>query len=159
LYLITRYRVSRRSWITDIFIEEHNAQDALFASPNEDEVELVMQAQTLQSDFAAAEPLFDETSSEKPAFDKMPDVDESLETEDFLQSEKTLLDASATEEIQHPDETVSEVKESSEIQETPNTEELPETEDFLRSEKTLLDASATEEIQHPDETVSEVKES
>jgi phosphomannomutase/phosphoglucomutase len=76
-----------------------------------------------------------------------------------LQSEKTLLDASATEEIQHPDETVSEVKESSEIQETPNTEELPETEDFLRSEKTLLDASATEEIQHPDETVSEVKES
>jgi phosphomannomutase len=159
LYLITRYRVSRRSWITDIFIEEHNAQDALFASPNEDEVELVMQAQTLQSEFAAAEPLFDETSSEKPAFDKMPDVDESLETEDFLQSEKTLLDASATEEIQHPDETVSEVKESSEIQETPNTEELPETEDFLRSEKTLLDASATEEIQHPDETVSEVKES
>jgi phosphomannomutase/phosphoglucomutase len=159
LYLITRYRVSRRSWITDIFIEEHNAQDALFASPNEDEVELVMQAQTLQSDFAAAEPLFDETSLEKPAFDKMPDVDESLETEDFLQSEKTLLDASATEEIQHPDETVSEVKESSEIQETPNTEELPETEDFLRSEKTLLDASATEEIQHPDETVSEVKES
>ncbi|MFT5360600.1 MAG: phosphomannomutase [Porticoccaceae bacterium] len=159
LYLITRYRVSRRSWITDIFIEEHNAQDALFASPNEDEVELVMQAQTLQSDFAAAEPLFDETSSEKPAFDKMPDVDESLETKDFLQSEKTLLDASATEEIQHPDETVSEVKESSEIQETPNTEELPETEDFLRSEKTLLDASATEEIQHPDETVSEVKES
>jgi phosphomannomutase len=159
LYLITRYRVSRRSWITDIFIEEHNAQDALFASPNEDEVELVMQAQTLQSDFAAAEPLFDETSSEKPAFDKMPDVDESLETEDFLQSEKTLLDASATEEIQHPDETVSEVKESSEIQETPNTEEPPETEDFLQSEKTLLDASATEEIQHPDETVSEVKES
>ena len=159
LYLITRYRVSRRSWITDIFIEEHNAQDALFASPNEDEVELVMQAQTLQSDFAAAEPLFDETSSEKPAFDKMPDVDESLETEDFLQSEKTLLDASATEEIQHPDETVSEVKESSEIQETPNTEEPPETKDFLQSEKTLLDASATEEIQHPDETVSEVKES
>ena len=118
-----------------------------------------MQAQTLQSDFAAAEPLFDETSSEKPAFDKMPDVDESLETEDFLQSEKTLLDASATEEIQHPDETVSEVKESSEIQETPNTEEPPETKDFLQSEKTLLDASATEEIQHPDETVSEVKES
>ncbi|MFT5073369.1 MAG: phosphomannomutase/phosphoglucomutase, partial [Patiriisocius sp.] len=78
---------------------------------------------------------------------------------DFLQSEKTLLDASATEEIQHPDETVSEVKESSEIQETPNTEEPPETKDFLQSEKTLLDASATEEIQHPDETVSEVKES
>ncbi|MFT7166099.1 MAG: phosphomannomutase [Parasphingorhabdus sp.] len=156
LYLITRYRVSRRSWITDIFIEEHNAQDALFASPNEDEVELVMQAQTLQSDFAAAEPLFDETSSEKPAFDKMPDVDESLETEDFLQSEKTLLDASATEEIQHPDETVSEVKESLQSQETPNTEETPEIEDSLRSEKTLLDASETEETPCLQEAVATV---
>ena len=156
LYLITRYRVSRRSWITDIFIEEHNAQDALFASPNEDEVELVMQAQTLQSDFAAAEPLFDETSSEKPAFDKMPDVDESLETEDFLQSEKTLLDASATEEIQHPDETVSEVKESLQSQETPNTEETPEIEDSLRSEKTLQDASETEETPCLQEAVATV---
>ena len=159
LYLITRYRVSRRSWITDIFIEEHNAQDALFASPNEDEVELVMQTQTLQSDFVAAEPLFEETSSEKPALDEMPEGVESLETGDFLQSEKTILDASATEEIQHPDETASEVKESAQIQETPNTKEPLEIEDSLRSEKTLLDASATEQTQRFDETAQEVKES
>jgi phosphomannomutase/phosphoglucomutase len=147
LYLITRYRVSRRSWITDIFIEEHNAQDALFASPNEDEVELVMQTQTLQSDFVAAEPLFEETSSEKPALDEMPEGVESLETGDFLQSEKTILDASATEEIQHLDETVSDVKESSE------THEIPDTED------PLLDASAAELTQRFDETAQEVKES
>ena len=147
LYLITRYRVSRRSWITDIFIEEHNAQDALFASPNEDEVQLVMQTQTLQSDFVAAEPLFEETSSEKPALDEMPEGVESLETEDFLQSEKTILDASATEEIQHPDETVSEVKESPSTNETPNTEEP------------LLDALAAELTQRFDETAQKVKES
>ena len=147
LYLITRYRVSRRSWITDIFIEEHNAQDALFASPNEDEVELVMQIQTLQSDFVAAEPLFEETSSEKPALDEMPEGVESLETGDFLQSEKTILDASATEEIQHLDETVSDVKESSETHETPDTEDP------------LLDASAAELTQRFDETAQEVKES
>ena len=147
LYLITRYRVSRRSWITDIFIEEHNAQDALFASPNEDEVELVMQTQTLQSDFVAAEPLFGETSSEKPALDEMPEGVESLETGDFLQSEKTILDASATEEIQHLDETVSDVKESSETHETPDTEDP------------LLDASAAELTQRFDETAQEVKES
>ena len=147
LYLITRYRVSRRSWITDIFIEEHNAQDALFASPNEDEVELVMQIQTLQSDFVAAEPLFEETSSEKPALDEMPEGVESLETGDFLQSEKTILDASATEEIQHPDETVSEVKESPSTNETPNTEEP------------LLDALAAELTQRFDETAQKVKES
>ena len=147
LYLITRYRVSRRSWITDIFIEEHNAQDALFASPNEDEVELVMQTQTLQSDFVAAEPLFEETSSEKPALDEMPEGVESLETGDFLQSEKTILDASATEEIQHLDETVSDVKESSETHETPDTEDP------------LLDASAAELTQRFDETAQEVKES
>ena len=56
LYLITRYRISRRSWITDIFIEEHNAQDALFASTDEDEIglpPLEMQA----SEPAAAESL------------------------------------------------------------------------------------------------------
>ena len=147
LYLITRYRVSRRSWITDIFIEEHNAQDALFASPNEDEVELVMQTQTLQSDFVAAEPLFEETSSEKPALDEMPEGVESLETGDFLQSEKTILDASATEEIQHLDETASDVKESSETHETPDTEDP------------LLDASAAELTQRFDETAQEVKES
>ena len=147
LYLITRYRVSRRSWITDIFIEEHNAQDALFASPNEDEVELVMQTQTLQSDFVAAEPLFEEPSSEKPALDEMPEGVESLETGDFLQSEKTILDASATEEIQHLDETVSDVKESSETHETPDTEDP------------LLDASAAELTQRFDETAQEVKES
>ena len=147
LYLITRYRVSRRSWITDIFIEEHNAQDALFASPNEDEVELVMQTQTLQSDFVAAEPLFGETSSEKPALDEMPEGVESLETGDFLQSEKTILDASATGEIQHLDETVSDVKESSETHETPDTEDP------------LLDASAAELTQRFDETAQEVKES
>ena len=147
LYLITRYRVSRRSWITDIFIEEHNAQDALFASPNEDEVELVMQIQTLQSDFVAAEPLFEETSSEKPALDEMPEGVESLETEDFLQSEKTILDASAAEEIQHLDETVSDVKESSETHETPDTEDP------------LLDASEAELTQRFDETAQEVKES
>jgi phosphomannomutase/phosphoglucomutase len=147
LYLITRYRVSRRSWITDIFIEEHNAQDALFASPNEDEVELVMQTQTLQSDFVAAEPLFGETSSEKPALDEMPEGVESLETGDFLQSEKTILDASATEEIQHLDETASDVKESSETHETPDTEDP------------LLDASAAELTQRFDETAQEVKES
>ena len=147
LYLITRYRVSRRSWITDIFIEEHNAQDALFASPNEDEVELVMQIQTLQSDFVAAEPLFEETSSEKPALDEMPEGVESLETGDFLQSEKTILDASATGEIQHLDETVSDVKESSETHETPDTEDP------------LLDASEAELTQRFDETAQEVKES
>ena len=147
LYLITRYRVSRRSWITDIFIEEHNAQDALFASPNEDEVELVMQIQTLQSDFVAAEPLFEETSSEKPALDEMPEGVESLETGDFLQSEKTILDASATEEIQHLDETASDVKESSETHETPDTEDP------------LLDASEAELTQRFDETAQEVKES
>ena len=151
LYLITRYRVSRRSWITDIFIEEHNAQDALFASPNEDEVELVMQTQTLQSDFVAAEPLFEETSSEKPALDEMPEGVESLETGDFLQSEKTILDASAAELTQRFDETAQEVKESLQSQETTDTKESPEIEDSLRSEKTLLDASATEQTQHSDE--------
>ena len=159
LYLITRYRVSRRSWITDIFIEEHNAQDALFASPNEDEVELVMQTQTLHSDFVAAEPLFEETSSDKPVLDEMPDVEKSLETEDFLQSEKTFLDASATEQTQRFDETAQEVKASLQSQETADTKESLQSEDSLRSEKTFLDASATEQTQRFDETAQEVKAS
>ena len=159
LYLITRYRVSRRSWITDIFIEEHNAQDALFASPNEDEVELVVQTQTLQSDFVAAEPLFERTFLEKLALDEMSDVEESLETEGFLQSEKPLVDAPATEQIHCSDESAREVKESIQSLEPADTKESVKSEGSSEDDKTLLDTSATEQTQRFNETALEGKES
>jgi len=159
LYLITRYRVSRRSWITDIFIEEHNAQDALFASPNEDEVELVVQTQTLQSDFVAAEPLFERTFLEKLALDEMSDVEESLETEGFLQSEKALVDAPATEQIHCSDESAREVKESIQSLEPADTKESVKSEGSSEDDKTLLDTSATEQTQRFNETALEGKDS
>lgn len=134
LYLITCYRVSRRSWITDIFIEEHNAQDALFASPNEDEIELVMQTQTLQSDFAVAEPFVEETPPDKSVLEEMPDIEEPLEIEDSLQSEKTILDASETEETQHFDETMPEVEKSLDSEGT--TSEVSETEETIAASET-----------------------
>ena len=144
LYLITCYRVSRRSWITDIFIEEHNAQDALFASPNEDEIELVMQTQTLQSDFAVAEPFVEETPPDKSVLEEMPDIEEPLEIEDSLQSEKTILDASETEETQHFDETMPEVEKSLDSEGT--TSEVSETEETPGLEDTAA-APATSEVE------------
>ena len=159
LYLITCYRVSRRSWITDIFIEEHNAQDALFASPNEDEVEPVMQTQTLQSDFVVAEPLAEEAPPETAALEETPDIEDPSEIEGSLQSEKTMLDAPETAETQHVEEIVPEVAVSLEIQQTPDTKESLEIEDSQEGDKTMPDASETEETQHSNETLSEAEKS
>ena len=48
LYLFASYRIGRRSLITDIFIEEHNAKDALFAAADDQDLELLEDPQELQ---------------------------------------------------------------------------------------------------------------
>ena len=48
LYLFASYRIGRRSLITDIFIEEHNAKDALFAAADDQDLELLEDPEDLQ---------------------------------------------------------------------------------------------------------------
>ena len=48
LYLFASYRIGRRSLITDIFIEEHNAKDALFAAADDQDLELLEDPEELQ---------------------------------------------------------------------------------------------------------------
>ena len=174
LYLITRYRISRRSWITDIFIEEHNAQDALFASPDEDEIglpPLEMQAsepaaaESLAASDAtkwrASEPTFDETPAETPEVEETPVIEEPVEIEETLDidqpsksggplnSKKIVLDAPGTEDA---NETGPGLEKSLNLQETPDIE-VP-----LDSGKVTPAASEAEDKQDTDESMPEAEE-
>jgi phosphomannomutase/phosphoglucomutase len=72
VYLLARFRASRRSLITDIFIEKHNANDALFAGPNNEDLELMTGIEESQLDASKSEmaeleePLLD---AEEPQLD------------------------------------------------------------------------------------------
>lgn len=48
VYLLASFRASRRSLITDNFIEKHNANNALFAGPNNEGLELMTGIEELQ---------------------------------------------------------------------------------------------------------------
>ncbi len=56
VYLLASFRASRRSLITDIFIEEHNAKDALFAGPNNESLELTTKIEEPQPQIEEPQP-------------------------------------------------------------------------------------------------------
>ena len=51
VYLLASFRVNRRSLVTDIFIEEHNAKDALFAGPSDEDL-VITSANAHESDLS-----------------------------------------------------------------------------------------------------------
>ena len=74
VYLLASFRVSRRSLITDIFIEEHNAKDALFAGPNDEDLELMAEIEELQPEIRGPQPKIEEPQPE--AEEPQPEIEE-----------------------------------------------------------------------------------
>ncbi|MDG2501747.1 MAG: hypothetical protein P8M77_05080 [Porticoccaceae bacterium] len=64
VYLLASLRVGRRSLITDIFIEEHNAKDALFAGPSDEDLELIAEIEEVQTDSEEPQPEIEEPQPE-----------------------------------------------------------------------------------------------
>ena len=98
LYLFASYRIGRRSLITDIFIEEHNAKDALFAAADDQDLELLEDPQELQHEepqLEIKEPQPDEEPT--PETINLEPEAEQVSAETPLSSEEPQLE---TEELQ-----------------------------------------------------------
>ena len=82
VYLLARVRVNRRSLITDIFIEEHNAKDALFARPSDDDLILNDTNQHEEPQTEIQEPSLEIEEPQLEAAESQPEIEEpKLETE------------------------------------------------------------------------------
>ncbi|MCT2529493.1 hypothetical protein N2382_01365 [SAR92 clade bacterium H921] len=82
VYLLASVRVNRRSLITDIFIEEHNAKDALFARPSDDDLILNDTNQHEEPQTEIQEPSLEIEEPQLEAAESQPEIEEpKLETE------------------------------------------------------------------------------
>jgi phosphomannomutase/phosphoglucomutase len=82
VYLLASVRVNRRSLITDIFIEEHNAKDALFARPSDDDLILNDTNQHEEPQTEIQEPSLEIEEPQLEAAESQPETEEpELETE------------------------------------------------------------------------------
>ena len=139
LYLFARYRIGRRSLITEIFIEEHNAKDALFAAADDQDIELLEDPEDLH--YEEPQPKIEEPQPkiEEPQLnveEPQPEIEEpqgerqesALET-DILEPEAEQISEEVPLEVEEPqpeiEEPQPEIKEPQPEIEEPQPEILP----------------------------------
>ena len=100
LYLFASYRIGRRSLITDIFIEEHNAKDALFAAADDQDLELLEDPEDLQYE----EPQLEIREPQLEIGEPQPDEEPQLNVEELqLETEEPQLETEERQfEIEEP---------------------------------------------------------